>query len=78
MSETSRRATNRDRVLAYLQAHGAAKNHELVLIGGMRALARVHELRRQHDIHVRHVRGGEWEIVYRGPKPMPSLLEQML
>ena len=68
MSEIIRRQTNRERVLAYLQAHGTAKNHELLAVGGMRAMGRVHELRQAHDIDVRHVHGGEWEVVYRGPR----------
>lgn len=78
MNEHQRRANNTTRILAHLQQHGSAMNHELLTIGGMRAMGRVHELRRQHDIDVRHVRGGEWEIIYHGPKPVPSLLEQML
>ena len=68
MTEQGRRATNRDRVLAYLQAHGAAANHELVQVGGLRAMGRVHELRRDHDIAVEHVQGGLWRVIYRGPR----------
>ena len=68
MSELTRRANNRDRILAHLQAHGAAYNHELVTIGGMRAMARVHELQREYDIEVGHVSGGLWQVRYRGPK----------
>lgn len=77
MSEQTRRATNRDRVLAYLQAHGTARNVDLIAVGGLRAMGRVHELRQHHVIHVVHRSGGVWDVVYLGPKPTPSLLEMM-
>lgn len=35
-TEQTRRLTNRARVLAYLQAHGRARNWQLVQVGGMR------------------------------------------
>jgi hypothetical protein len=68
MSEQARRQSNRDRVLEHLQAQGRAKNHELLQVGGMRAMGRVHELRKAYDIQVVHVRGGEWDVIYRGPR----------
>ena len=36
VSEATRRQNNANRVLAYLQAHGAATNAELIEIGGFR------------------------------------------
>ena len=51
MSEATRRQNNANRVLAYLQAHGAATNAELIEIGGMRFGGRLFDLRKQgHDI----------------------------
>jgi hypothetical protein len=68
MSETQRRANNTTRILAYLQQHGRAMNHELIPIGGMRAMGRCWEIGKEHDLQIRHVKGGEWEVVYLGPK----------
>lgn len=51
------------RVLAYLQAHGSATNVELCTpeIGGLRAVGRIHELRRSgHQIEKTHLHGGLW------------------
>jgi len=65
--EAIRRARNVDRVLAHLQAHGQATNVELVAIGGMRAGARIFELRKQgHVITSEHVTDGVWRFIYRG------------
>lgn len=77
MSETTRRQSNRDRVLAYLQQVGTARNYELIPIGGMRVMGRVWELGKDHVIDVAHQSGGVWTVTYRGPKPTPSLLELM-
>jgi len=67
--EKARQASNRDKVLAYLQQHGSATNVALVQVGGMRALARVHELQRVHDIVIEHVKGGLWRVTMKGAKP---------
>ncbi len=77
MSEQARRLSNRDRVLAYLQQVGTARNVDLVGVGGMRAMARIWELQRDYIIDVAHQSGGVWTVTYRGPKPTPTLLELM-
>lgn len=59
------------RVLEFLARHGEATNVELCdpSIGGMRAIGRVHELRRQgHHITKEHVTGGLWRYTYHGPR----------
>lgn len=66
MSEPLRRASNREKVLAALQARRVLTNVEIVQIGGIRGMARIHELQREYDIHVEHVRGGLWQVRYRG------------
>ena len=51
------------RVLAYLEQHGEATNVELCRpeVGGMRAVGRIHELRRAgHAIEKKHLHGGIW------------------
>ncbi len=58
------------RVLAYLQRHGDATNVELCCpdVGGMRAVGRIHELRRDgHVISKEHLHGGVWR--YRLERP---------
>ena len=58
------------RVLAYLQRHGEATNVDLCRpdVGGMRAVGRIHELRKQgHVITKEHVDGGVWR--YRLHQP---------
>ena len=58
------------RVLAYLRLHGDATNVELCCpdVGGMRAVGRIHELRRAgHSISKEHVDGGVWR--YRLERP---------
>lgn len=63
--EIGRRSKNKDRVLARLQ-QGPATNMELVAIGGLRAMARVWELKReQRDITVERVIGGLWQVTLR-------------
>lgn len=52
-----------ERVLAHLRAHGSATNVELSVpeIGGMRAVGRIHELRKRgHAIVKAHEGGGIW------------------
>jgi hypothetical protein len=68
MSETVRRLNNREKVLAALQERGTVKNHELIPIGGMRAMGRVWELSKDYDIRVEHVKGGEYDVTYLGPR----------
>ena len=68
MSEQVRRQSNRDRVLAVLKERGTVKNHELIPIGGMRAMGRVWELTKDYDIRVEHVKGGEYDVTYLGPR----------
>lgn len=51
------------RVLAYLQRHGSATNVQLCQpeVGGLRAVGRVFELRKQgYQIEKAHVAGGVW------------------
>ena len=65
-TEQGRTASNRDRVLARLLA-GPATNVELVQIGGMRAMGRVHELRQAgYAITVERVSGGLFRVVLHG------------
>jgi hypothetical protein len=60
--DVDRRSRNKDRVLARLE-HGPATNVELVAIGGMRAMARVWELKQQgKSIAVVRQRGGLWLV----------------
>ena len=67
MSETQRRATNADRVLAYLQQHRVASNAELLDIGGFRYGARVHDARQQgHRIRTEKLAGGLTKYHYEG------------
>jgi hypothetical protein len=68
MIEHVRRQSNRERVLAVLQERGTVKNHELIPIGGMRAMGRVWELSKDYDIRVEHVKGGEYDVTYLGPR----------
>lgn len=68
MSEQVRRQGNKARVLAVLQERGTVKNHELIPIGGMRAMGRVWELSKDYDIRVEHVKGGEYDVTYLGPR----------
>ena len=64
--ERARTGSHRDRVLARLK-DGPATNVELVQIGGMRALARVHELRASgYSITVERVSGGLFRVVLHG------------
>ena len=77
-SETQRRQTNREKVLAHLQLWRTARNVDLVTIGGMRAMGRVHELQHAgYDIAVTHERGGVWRVTYHGRKPDAPLLRMM-
>ncbi len=60
--EIVRRSRNKDRVLARLE-QGPATNVELVAIGGMRAMGRVHELRQAgYRIITERVDGGLWRV----------------
>jgi hypothetical protein len=60
--EIERRSRNKDRVLARLEA-GPATNVELVAIGGMRAMARCWELKKEgKPITVERVEGGLWRV----------------
>jgi hypothetical protein len=71
--ETVRRLSNREKVLLYLQLHGSATNVKLVDIGGMRAMARVHELRDKFDITVTKEHGGLYRVTYRGERKPKQL-----
>lgn len=44
-TEISRRMTNRERVGIFLKRHGSATTLDLIDVGGLRAAARIHELR---------------------------------
>jgi len=69
--EKARQASNRDKVLAYLQQHGSATNVELVKhVGGLRAMGRVNELvLAGYPITVQRVQGGLWRVTLKGAKP---------
>ena len=62
--EKVRQRTNKEKVLAFLKARRVATNEELRQVGGARAMARVHELKKKHSIEVIHRSGGLWEIRY--------------
>ena len=63
-----RTLSNKDKVLAYLRAHGSATNQRLRGIGGSRAMGRVNELIHEgHPITVRKLKGADWEIRYDMP-----------
>ena len=76
-TEAHRLTSNRDRILAYLQAWGSATTAELAVpsIGGLRAAARIHELQKMKwDIRVEHVKGGTWRwTLYGKVKEQPRL-----
>ena len=73
--EFTRRTTARDRVLAALEAAGprGCRNVDLCrpAVGGLRAMARVHELQRDGlDISVvREGAGGIWRVTLHGTRP---------
>jgi len=74
VSEAARRTSNRDRVLAMLQAHGSATNDELIHVGGFRYGARVHELKSLgYDIRTERVKGGLFRFTYHGLRAEPRL-----
>jgi hypothetical protein len=50
--EKGRCAKNRAAILALLREQGSATNHELEEVGGNRFGARIHELRKEHDIEL--------------------------
>ena len=72
--ELERRQNARERVLAALLRAGpkGCTNVDLCQphIGGLRAIGRVHELRRDWDIETRHegMVGGRWRYILRGPR----------
>ena len=70
MSETHRRSTARDRVLAYLQSRGRATNAELNDVC-FRYGARILELRAQgYDIRTGEKHGGLVVYTYHGRKQL--------
>lgn len=73
VTEKRRQGSNRERVLAYLKLHGSALNWELATmeIGGMRAMARVWELKKKgQPITVTQEAGGTWRITLTPPEVM--------
>ena len=69
--EQTRRASNREKVLQRLLA-GPATNWELVALGGLRAGARIFELRREFDIETVPVSPTVVMYVLHGKKPEVS------
>jgi len=70
--DLERRATARERVLAALEQAGprGVRNVELCQpdVGGLRAIGRVHELRRDWAIETRREGGGVYRYMLRGPR----------
>lgn len=72
-AELARRENNRDRALALLREKRRVSNIELVAIAGLRAGARVFELRREgHEIQTEMADGGLCFYVYKGFRAVPQ------
>lgn len=66
--DRERALSNKEKVLAFLKAHGSATNQRLRGIGGARAMGRVNELIHEgHPITVRKLKGADWEVRYEMP-----------
>lgn len=77
MSEVHRRVSNRDKALALLQQHGRVSNFQLWATAGVRAGARILELRRQGwRIRTEQKSATEFEYVYEGP-PLPPVDQEL-
>jgi hypothetical protein len=79
MEEQKRRESNRDRVLALLQAKREVTNADLLAVGGFRYGARLFELRRMgHVIETIPGENGLFKFVLRGVRTeQPGLFEEM-